>query len=69
MEWKKSKYNKNVIRSLFLAWIGSFSRSKHLLYLETHFSHALGDYIVMYGIISLKMLQNIKKMLNYDKLH
>ena len=34
-------------------WMGLFSSVEHLLYPVTHFSHALGDYFVSYGIISL----------------
>ena len=53
----------------FLAWMGWFSSSEHLLYPTTLFSCAPSDYIVPCGIISLKMLQNGKKMLNYDEVH
>ena len=58
-----------MIQSPFLACMGLFSSLEHLLYPMTHFSRASGDYIIPCGIISLKMLQNGKKLLNLDEMH
>ena len=46
-----------MIQSLFLACMGSFSSSEHLFYLVTYFSHALGDYFVLWSIIQLTEYQ------------